>query len=103
MNWFIGNAGYAFFDYWTIIHLSFWIFIGSCIAAVKLNRHVFGLLSLSTAIMWEIFERFAEKKWPEIWMSPESWWNAWLSDPLTVVIGFGIAFIGFDHWRGIKK
>lgn len=103
MDWFIGRAGYAFFDYWTIAHLSFWIFIGSCIAAVRLNRAIFGLLCFSSALMWEVFERFAEKKWPAVWQSPESWWNAWLSDPLTVIIGFGVAFIGYDYWRGIKK
>ena len=103
MDWFIGRAGYAFLDYWTLIHLSFWIFIGSCIAAVKLNRVLFGLLSLSTAFFWEVFERFAENKWPLIWQSPESWWNAWLSDPLTVIVGFLIAFIGYDYWRGASK
>ena len=37
MSWFIGNAGYAFFDYWTIMHLSFWLVTGSTIAAVKLD------------------------------------------------------------------
>lgn len=103
MNWFIGNAGYAFFDYWTIMHLSFWLVTGSTIAAVKLNRAIFAILCMSSALMWEVFERFAETKWPEIWLSPESWWNAWLSDPLTVVVGLGVAFYGFDHWRGIKK
>lgn len=103
MSWFVGDAGYAFFDYWTIIHLSFWIFIGSCIAAAAFNRSVFSILSMSTALMWEAFERFAEPRWPAIWQSPESWWNAWLSDPLTVVLGLTIAFVGYDRLRGVKK
>lgn len=103
MDWLIGSAGYAFFDYWFLIHLSFWIFIGSCVAALKLNRALFAILGMSAALMWEAFEKFAEKKWPAIWLSPESWWNSWFSDPLTVVVGFAVALIGFDFWRGVKK
>jgi len=103
VNWLVGGAGYAFFDYWSMAHVSFWFVIGSTIAAAKLNRMIFGMLCMSIALMWEVFEKFAEKKWPEVWMSPESWWNSWLSDPLTVVVGLGVAFIGFDRWRGIKK
>ena len=103
MNWIIGNAGYAFFDYWFIIHLSFWLVMGSSIAALKLNRSIFSILSMSGALAWEVFEKFAEKQWPQFWLSPESWWNSWLSDPLTVVLGLGIAFYGFDHWRGPTK
>ena len=102
MDWLLGRAGYAFFDYWFLSHLRFWLFFGTCIAAVKLNRVVSGLVCLGVALVWEIFEKFAEKAWPAIWQSPESWWNSWLSDPLTVVLGLAIAFIGFDRWRGVK-
>jgi len=103
MDWLIGAAGYAFFDYWFLMHLSFWLVTGSTIAAVKLNRAIFSMLCMSTALLWEVFEIFAAKKWPDVWLSPEAWWNAWVSDPLTVVIGLGVAFYGFDHWREAKK
>lgn len=103
MDWLVGRAGYAFLDYWVMVHLSFWIVTGSNIAAFKLNRAIFGMLSMSAALMWEGFERFAEPRWPTIWQSPESWWNAWISDPLTVVLGLGLAFVGYDFWRGAKK
>lgn len=103
MGWVIGPAGYAFFDYWFLAHLSFWFVTGSTIAALKLNRLVVGAVCMGAALLWEIFEKFAEKKWPEIWLSPETWWNCWVSDPLTVVVGLGVAFLGFDRWRGLKK
>lgn len=103
MNWLVGEAGYAFFDYWTLAHLGFWFFVGSSFAATKLNRCLTGVGCVCSALLWEVFERFAEKEWPSMWQSPESWWNSWLSDPLTTCVGLGIAFFGFDHWREPKK
>lgn len=102
MSWLIGEAGYAFFDYWFLAHLSFWFFVGSTIAALKLNRVVLSLVCMGVALHWEVFERFAEKWWPHIWQSKETWWNAWTSDLLTVVMGLGVAFLGFDKWRTKK-
>ncbi len=99
MQCLIGKTGYSFFDYWTLAHLSFWFLYGSTVAAVRLNRGLFVIAGLSVAFSWEVFERLAERKWPEIWASPESWWNAWISDPLTVLVGVGIAFYGYDTWR----
>lgn len=103
MDWLVGRAGYAFLDYWTISHLGFWVVYGSTVAAVKLNRAIFAIFAVSGALMWELFERFAEKQWPTVWQSPESWWNAWISDPLTAVVSLWVAYVGFDHWRGTKK
>jgi hypothetical protein len=49
------------------------------------------------AFLWEIFEKFAEKNWTHIWLDPESWYNSWISDPLTCVVGFlGIWWL-LDH------
>jgi len=103
MSWLIGNAGYAFFDYWFMAHLSFWFVIGSTAAAMQLKRGLAFACCLSAAYSWEIFERFAEKKWPLVWQSPESWWNAWISDPLTVCISLTVAFFGYDYLRKFNK
>jgi len=94
-----GHVGKSFLDYWTLAHLSFWFVYGSTVCALKVKRP-FGLLAgLSIALSWEIFERFAERLWPTVWLSPESWWNAWISDPLTCVVAFLVASYGFDKWR----
>lgn len=98
MNWIIGHTGYSFFDYWTLAHASFWFVVGSTLAAFKLNRAFSYLVCFGTAFWWEVFERFAEKQWPTIWMSPESWWNAWCSDLLATLMVL-LAFYGYDKWR----
>ena len=92
------NTGKSFFDAWTLAHLTFWLFIGSCLwpslhkyAFISKQRVLAFSYCLLLSYVWEIFERFAEKKWPAIWLHPESFWNSYLSDPLTVVIGvFGM-------------
>jgi len=101
--WLIGRAGYAFFDYWFIIHLSFWLVVASSCAAFKFDRSRTFLECWCISFAWELFERFAEPAWPKIWQSPESWWNAGLSDPGTVLLGFVIAFYGYDRWREPKR
>jgi len=85
-------TGRTFFDTSTVIHLAFWVFFGSCLAygRVALGRAMLG--SFLLAALWEIFERFAEKKWPSLWLHPEGWLNAWVSDPLTAFIGVWVAY-----------
>ena len=48
--------------------------------------------SFFLAVLWEIFERSAEKKWPQVWLHPEGWLNAWVSDPLTAFLGVWFAY-----------
>ena len=85
-------TGKTFFDTSSIIHFSFWIFAGSCLAYAKKPISRAMVIMAVLAYGWEIFERFAEKKWPQIWLHPESWYNAWLSDPLTGVLGIWAAY-----------
>lgn len=87
MDWFIGATGRSFFDVWTVAHFGFWLFICSTLWAFHLNKWVALGCCTSLALVWEGFERYAERRWTDIWFNPESWWNAWLSDPLTAVIG----------------
>lgn len=95
----IGAAGKAAIDIWTLVHLSFWIFIGSCIWAVKADRWLSIMICMGLALSWEAFERVAEKQWPRLWLSPESWINAWVTDPLTCLVGMGFIFYALDNWR----
>jgi len=87
MNWLLPITGYSFFDVWTLAHLAFWVFIGSTLWAFHLTRQASLLCGLGAAFLWEIAEHILAPTHPEIWKDPESWWNAWLSDPLTTVIG----------------
>lgn len=100
MQWLIGKTGYSLIDVWSLAHLGFWIFVGSTLWAVRVNRVFAVLCCLSVAVSWEIFERFAEKLWPKIWLSPESWWNAWASDILTCFVGVLGMYLMLDRWGG---
>lgn len=100
MQWLIGKTGYSFIDVWSLAHLGFWVFVGSTCWALKLKQ-VFALLCcVCLAFWWEVFERFAEKHWPTVWLNPESWWNAWISDPLTCVVGVVGMYVLLDRYGG---
>lgn len=102
MKWLWGKTGYSLIDVWSIVHLGFWLYFGSlCWSFQHLlkSRWVSFSLCMALALAWEIFERVAEKKWPHLWLTPESWWNAWVSDPLTCVVGVFFIWYALDHWR----
>lgn len=99
MGWFWGKTGYAFFDVWSIVHFAFWVFAGSLPWGMKMSRPLAMGLCLLGAYAWEVAERFAEKKWPQYWLNPESWWNSWVSDPLMCVFGVLFVWYALDHWR----
>lgn len=98
MSWFWGETGYSLLDYWTLAHLAFWFFIGNSIAGARMSRWKSYIVCLVLALCWEVFEKFAEKKWPDVWQSPESWMNSFGSDLLTVGCAL-VAFWGYDKWR----
>ena len=97
MKWLFGIRGYSFFDTWSLVHFCFWVFASSFLVNAKLNP-VWSLLGcLVVAYLWEVFEYFMAPKYPKIWKSPESWWNAWLSDPLMCVLGFLVVWYLLNH------
>lgn len=98
-SWLVGRAGYAFFDVWSIVHFCFWVYVGSGVWSLHKSRPLMMGLCLVGAFAWEVFERYAEKKWPNLWLNPESWWNSWLSDPLMCVLGVLFIWYALDHWR----
>lgn len=102
MLWFYGKTGYSFVDVWMAVHVAFWIFAGSCLWAVKVKRVFSLLVCLSAAISWEIFEAFAQRKWTTVWLNQESWWNSWVSDPLTCVAGVLCIYVALDKW-GVRQ
>lgn len=85
-------TGKTLFDTSSLIHFAFWIFLGSGFAYAKMPMRKGMLVMAVIAFGWEIFERFAEKKWPQFWLHPESWLNAWVSDPLMGVLGVLTAY-----------
>lgn len=93
------KTGVTIVDYWTLSHLAFWFWIGSSIAGMSFSRFWLMLSCVGVAFAWEFIERFAERAWPQFWLSPEGWINSWASDPLTCVIAVLVAWYGYDHWR----
>lgn len=93
------RTGKTFFDYWSVAHLSFWLVVGATLAAFNCDRIKSYLIALAVAYAWEGFERFAEVRWPNVWQSPESTLNAFVSDPLMCFLGLFLAFLGYDHGR----
>ena len=97
--WLIGPTGRSFLDVWTIAHLAFWIFVGSCLWSAKTPRSEALVVCLALAYAWEVFERYGEKRWPNLWLNPESALNAYVSDPMTCVIGLMFMWHALDNWR----
>lgn len=64
-----------------------------------ISREQSMLLGLALSYAWEFFERYSERKWPHIWLTPESFVNSYISDPLTCVIGLLFAWYALDNWR----
>jgi hypothetical protein len=88
MTWFCCDTGYALIDVWTLVHTAFWLFVGSCLWGLKANRWWALLGCFLVSLAWEAFEEFvAFPRWPDKWLDPESWWNSWISDPLTCLVG----------------
>jgi len=101
-------TGISFLDVWTIFHVAFWLVVGSLLwsreyAAAKAGKpthrtaHLIGCMVV--ALAWEAFEKGAEKWWPAYWLNPESWYNSWVSDPLTCIVGVLGAFFVLNRWR----
>lgn len=103
MSWIYGETGRSLVDVWTIPHLGFWTVWGSTGWAFKVKQGFTLVIGLSLAVSWEIFERVAEKVWPKVWLNPESIINAWISDPLTCVIGTSGMYILLDKLGRKKK
>jgi hypothetical protein len=93
------KTGKTFFDYWSLIHFFFWAVVGSTFAHTAMGRtKVFGIC-MALAYLWEFMERYLEVKYPNVFLTPESWVNSYVSDPLMCVIGLLVAWYGFDNWR----
>ena len=113
-DWLYGHTGFSFLDRWTVIHLAFWIFAGSLAwgfvhkASWGWERAVALGICLAVAYGWELLESYLAPQHPELWLNwftsqgsrflatcpqyapgchYESWWNSYLSDPLTCVVG----------------
>jgi hypothetical protein len=98
------KTGKTFIDVWSIVHLSFWVYAGSLAwslfgLADKQKSRVLALsVCLGLAYLWEVFEYFMAPRYPDIWLTPESWFNSWVSDPLTCILGVLFIWYALDHW-----
>jgi hypothetical protein len=111
---------------WALAHFAFWIFAGSTVwAQVRRTQWTWGrplalLACLVVAIGWEILEayvapanhglwgdwfRYSGFTWGgvcEVWAPDchfESWWNSWVSDPLTCLAGVLLIWTLLDRKR----
>lgn len=91
-------TGRSLIDVPFTFHLAFWYFVGSCGFYFKTPYWKFSLWCVPVALVWEFFERYAEKKFPVLWAHPESFVNAYVSDIATVFIGVALAY-----WLGSKQ
>lgn len=101
-QWLFGKTGYAFFDVSSLVHFSFWFFVGSIPWYLKTNRVLAMALCLAGAFVWEIAEHFLSRAYPTVWKNPESWWNAWVSDPLMCVLGVLLVWAALGKWTTIQ-
>lgn len=93
MEWFWPiRTGQTFLDGPAVVHLAFWVFLGSCFFYAKMRLWKAMLPTAVLAFTWELFERFAEKKWPTVWLHPEGWLNSYVSDPLMGVVGVACVY-----------
>lgn len=114
--WSLFGTRNSTFDWWSIIHFGFYAFIASSLEALtrwchalmgeqagwimellktepkgEWYYHLFWFLPLT--IGWEVFEHFAERRWPEKWAGKlEHWSNKWIGDQISNTAGlvFGI-------------
>lgn len=87
------ETGKTIFDVWTIAHIAFWTFACATMAAFKEEFGRATSIVLCASLTWELFERFAEKQWPHIWMHPETAINSYVGDVL--VSGLLGLFMGY--------
>jgi hypothetical protein len=91
----------GFWDLWSIIHFGFWAFIASAVAAAWepcLAVHL--IYTLVLGFVWEIFEYFAQRKWPEKWSHKiEPWVNSWIADPIANLLGASFGWFVVAYYR----
>ena len=119
-----GHTGFSFFDVWALVHFAFWIFAGSCAwALIRKWNLVWGrlitlLVCLGLAFGWEGLETYLAPRYHERWgdwflyeghtykaecinwfdtCHYESWWNSWISDPLTCLVGVLLIWVLLDR------
>jgi hypothetical protein len=124
MDWFYGHTGFSFIDVWALVHFAFWVFFGSCVWIVDkkiqwgYTRILFFFGSMGLAFGWEGFEAYLAPRNSGSWgdwftysgytygaacpqyiegCHYESWWNSWVSDPLTCAVGVVLIFILLDR------
>lgn len=84
------------FDYWTLGRVGFFFLLGVVVAAKRLNRGLAVISVFVVAAEWEVFERLAALRYPDVW-SAEPWLNSAVD--LLTVGAMLVAFRLFDKNR----
>jgi hypothetical protein len=114
LDWLIGHTGFSFLDRWAVVHLCFWVFTGSVVwGLIRKHRWPWGRVlvlagCLALAYGWEGLEAYLAPRHTTMWLDwftyqgstflavcpqyaegchYESWWNSYISDPLTCIAG----------------
>lgn len=123
MGWLYGHTGFSFIDVWALVHLTFWIFFGSCLwAGLRQKGREARIVALTACMVlaygWEMSEAVFAPQYHGLWgdwflydgahyefacvswlpiCHYESWWNSWISDPLTCLIGVPLIWFLLDR------
>jgi hypothetical protein len=86
------RTGKTFFDVWSICHFVAGMLIGFNVGSQGVELPIFIGINLALGYGWEVVERFIEKYAPHMVKHPEGPLNAWVSDPLMVLLGGLLGF-----------
>jgi len=87
------HTGKVIVDQASAFHFAFWLFIGSCCAYLRWPIRWALMGCLAGALVWEVFERFAEYRWPQYWLFPEAWYNSWIGDIGVSLLAVWLAYV----------
>lgn len=103
MIWFSVDFGAGFFDLWSAIHLVFWVLIASFLKPARVPIFAGFFACCTLALGWECLEVFwAFAARPDIWTHSEVWYNSWVSDLLTLPVGY-FGFWMIHSWFESKQ
>lgn len=102
MTWLWSSGGGAsLFDPYSLYHIVFFIALTTILYPI-FQRHVWGAI-LSIAFVWEVFEEWIVSNMPAFpYVGNEQFINKCIGDPISDLVGFGIAIMAIRFIRKIE-